>query len=124
MFLDPSSQATALARLEFYISESCKPFAQKHGLLISISEARLVDVLASARSTSEFHNIDPSRLSLYKEFAHIAYWIVQHKPISILTPNTKKMLLDGAADVIKAKLKQAVSGFDVRVVERIIADQD
>jgi hypothetical protein len=124
MFLDPHNEAKAVADLERYVEKTCKPIAIKHRLLISVSEAKLVDIIASARATAEFHHIDPSKISRYKEYAHIGYWIIRHKPISIITPYTKKKLMNDAFNTLKSSLKKSISGFDVRIIDRVNRDTE
>jgi hypothetical protein len=116
LFLDPANDDHAL---EHFMQRICRPYAQKKKLLISISEARLVEVIASARSTAEFHKIDKERISRYKEYAHIGYWLVRHKPVSIITPETKHRLIKQTLEASAVEFNRFLSGYDVRIVEQL-----
>lgn len=77
---------------------------------VHVDENVLAEAFTQACNSIEFHKIPIERASHYKELAHLAYWIAELKPVSLLPPMKPATLVELLGPTSGARLLDAVAG--------------
>ncbi len=87
----------------------CKEICRKEGVPIRIDEYLCAEALARAKETIDYHKVEA--YSIYKEVAHVGFWLSRLKPIRIYSP----MNVFHVFGTARAALDELLKGYWVKL---------
>lgn len=118
---DPDKEIPYLTKLIF---NEANAVAKDKGISVQISRAIIQEIYYSTTRTLKYLLMKPEQIDFYKPAGHLAFWISELKPITVIEPPAQRLaklggwmdeaIMGGQAKVIKVAEKRVKTSQEAR----------
>ena len=117
IFFDDETGKAGIATLKDILFSLCKEICREKGVPIRIDEYLCAEALSRASETLDFSKAE--KYSVYKEAAHVGFWISKIKPIRIYSPMNVFHVFHAA----QSALDEILNGYWVKLERKALEEE-